>query len=178
MKRTQTSPVRLNIYLPDQATRRRIKLIAAEQNLTLSHFCLQAIQAQLTQTDNEKQRTLLKQGRGSGTEIPTTGLRWSGFSGQFGRSNSPGPKVGKPNGKKRGHRCQFGSHVGRPGNYSDQALLLAETWSKEETPLLAPCLLLTEVTNALYKRIIRKEMDLPKIPRGAGRDTGLRNRDS
>jgi hypothetical protein len=54
MTRSQTSPVRLNIYLPDQATRRRIKLIAAEQNLTLSHFCLLAIQAQLPQRDNEK----------------------------------------------------------------------------------------------------------------------------
>jgi hypothetical protein len=61
MTRTQTSPVRLNIYLPDQATRRRIKLIAAEQNLTLSHFCLLAIQAQLPQPDNEKQGTLLSE---------------------------------------------------------------------------------------------------------------------
>ena len=48
-----------------------------------------------------------------------------------------------------------------PENYSARALLLAETWSKEEARLLAPCLLLTEVTNALYKRILRKEMDLP-----------------
>jgi predicted nucleic acid-binding protein len=50
-----------------------------------------------------------------------------------------------------------------PENYSARALMLAETWSEEETRLLAPCLLLTEVTNALYKRIIRKEMDLPKV---------------
>jgi predicted nucleic acid-binding protein len=50
-----------------------------------------------------------------------------------------------------------------PENYSDKALQLAETWGEEETRLLAPCLLLTEVTNALYKRIIRKEMDLPKV---------------
>jgi hypothetical protein len=59
MMRNETSPVRLNIYLPDQATRRRIKLIAAERNLTLSRFCLQAIQAQLSQADIEKQRTPL-----------------------------------------------------------------------------------------------------------------------
>ena len=50
-----------------------------------------------------------------------------------------------------------------PEDYSDKALQLAETWGKEETRLLAPCLLLTEVTKALYKRIIRKEMDLPKV---------------
>lgn len=50
-----------------------------------------------------------------------------------------------------------------PETYSARALGLAETWSEEETRLLAPCLLLTEVTNALYKRIIRKEMDLPKV---------------
>jgi hypothetical protein len=56
MMRSTTSPVRLNIYLPDQATRRRIKLLATERNLTLSHFCLQAIQAQLSQADKEKQR--------------------------------------------------------------------------------------------------------------------------
>ncbi len=50
-----------------------------------------------------------------------------------------------------------------PENYSARALLLAETWDEQETCLLAPCLLLTEVTNALYKRIIRKEMGLPKV---------------
>ncbi|MFH0789534.1 MAG: type II toxin-antitoxin system VapC family toxin [Pseudomonadota bacterium] len=50
-----------------------------------------------------------------------------------------------------------------PENYSGQALMLAEAWGKEEIRLLAPCLLLTEVTNALYKRIIRKEMNLPKV---------------
>jgi predicted nucleic acid-binding protein len=49
-----------------------------------------------------------------------------------------------------------------PENYSVQALRLAETWGEEETRLLAPCLLLTEVTNALFKRIVRKEMDLVK----------------
>ncbi len=49
-----------------------------------------------------------------------------------------------------------------PENYSAQALLLAENWGEKEIGLLAPCLLLTEVTNALYKRIMRKEMDLAK----------------
>jgi hypothetical protein len=56
MNRNETSSVRLNIYLPDQATRRRIKLLATEQNVTLSHFCLRAIEAQLSEADKEKQR--------------------------------------------------------------------------------------------------------------------------
>ena len=78
---------------------------------------------------------------------------------QFGRSDLPGPKVGNLNGANRGHRCQLGSHVAVPENYSARSLLLAETWSDEETRLLAPCLLLTEVTNALHKRIIREEAE-------------------
>jgi hypothetical protein len=57
--RSETYPVRLNIYLPDQATRRRIKLKAAEENLTLSHFCLKAIEAQLSQAEKGKQETSL-----------------------------------------------------------------------------------------------------------------------
>jgi predicted nucleic acid-binding protein len=51
---------------------------------------------------------------------------------------------------------------GVPENYSVQALLLAENWGEKGISLLAPCLLMTEVTNALYKRIIRKEMDLTR----------------
>jgi hypothetical protein len=57
----ESSTVRLNIYLPDQATRRRIKLRAAEQNLTLSQFCLQAVQAQLPPEDRQKRPSLLTQ---------------------------------------------------------------------------------------------------------------------
>jgi hypothetical protein len=58
---SESSSLRLNIYLPDQATRRRIKLKAAEQNLTLSRFCLQAIDAQLSQAEEGKQETSLGQ---------------------------------------------------------------------------------------------------------------------
>jgi hypothetical protein len=57
--KNETSPVRLNIYLPDQATRQRIKLKAAEENLTLSRFCLQAIEAQFPQAEKEKEETSL-----------------------------------------------------------------------------------------------------------------------
>jgi predicted nucleic acid-binding protein len=47
-----------------------------------------------------------------------------------------------------------------PERYSQHALRLAERWARRGTRLLAPCLLLPEVTNALYKRIVRGEVDL------------------
>lgn len=48
-----------------------------------------------------------------------------------------------------------------PEPYSGQAIARAEQWAQTGTRLLAPCLLLAEVTNALYKRIVRGELDLP-----------------
>jgi len=47
-----------------------------------------------------------------------------------------------------------------PENYSTQALELANRWAQEETDLIAPCLMLTEVANALYRRVFREEMNL------------------
>jgi predicted nucleic acid-binding protein len=47
-----------------------------------------------------------------------------------------------------------------PEPYSERALELAEGWAGVGTRLLAPCLLIAEVTNALYKRIARGELDL------------------
>lgn len=47
-----------------------------------------------------------------------------------------------------------------PEPYSEQALTLADRWAQAATRLLAPCLLLAEVTNALYRRVVRKEMGL------------------
>ena len=43
---------------------------------------------------------------------------------------------------------------------SQHALSLASQWAERGLRLLAPCLMLAEVTNALYRRIIRGEMDL------------------
>jgi predicted nucleic acid-binding protein len=40
------------------------------------------------------------------------------------------------------------------------ALALASRWAQEGARLRAPCLLLAEVTNALYKRVVRGEMDV------------------
>ena len=47
-----------------------------------------------------------------------------------------------------------------PEAYSNQALVLANQWAQEHTHLIAPCLMLTEVTNAFYKRVARREMEL------------------
>lgn len=47
-----------------------------------------------------------------------------------------------------------------PERYSAAALGLAERWARDGTRILAPCLLLAELTNALYKRVLRREMEL------------------
>ncbi len=48
-----------------------------------------------------------------------------------------------------------------PEPYSDKALTLALRWARAGTRLLAPCLLVAEVTNAMYRRVVRGELDLP-----------------
>ena len=47
-----------------------------------------------------------------------------------------------------------------PEPNSEAALDRAARWAVEGTRILAPCLLLAELTNALYKRIVRRELDL------------------
>ena len=47
-----------------------------------------------------------------------------------------------------------------PEEHSSRALQLADRWSRTETRLLGPCLLIAEVTNALYKRVLRRELTL------------------
>jgi len=47
-----------------------------------------------------------------------------------------------------------------PERFSARALALARQWAEEETRLIAPCLLLTEVTNAFFKRLLRGEINL------------------
>lgn len=47
-----------------------------------------------------------------------------------------------------------------PEQYSEQALTLASRWADEEISIIAPCLLLSEITNAIYKRVLHQEMDL------------------
>ena len=48
-----------------------------------------------------------------------------------------------------------------PEPHSAEALARAEQWGQDDVHLLAPCLLIAEPTNALYKRVLRNEMDLP-----------------
>jgi len=47
-----------------------------------------------------------------------------------------------------------------PEPYSDKALTLALGWARAGTRLFAPCLLVAEVTNAIYRRVARGELDL------------------
>lgn len=47
-----------------------------------------------------------------------------------------------------------------PERFSERALALADRWARAGTRLLAPCLLLPEVTNALYKGVLRGESDI------------------
>ena len=47
-----------------------------------------------------------------------------------------------------------------PEPYSEEALKQAENWSDTGARLVAPFLLMSEITNALYKRILRGEIDL------------------
>jgi predicted nucleic acid-binding protein len=47
-----------------------------------------------------------------------------------------------------------------PEPRSAQALMMAQKWGQDNVHLLAPCLLIAELTNALYKRVLRDEMDL------------------
>lgn len=47
-----------------------------------------------------------------------------------------------------------------PEFHTDRALALANRWAQEDTELITPCLMLTEVTNALYRRVVRGEMNL------------------
>ena len=47
-----------------------------------------------------------------------------------------------------------------PETHSQQALALADYWGRQDISLVAPSLFLAEVTNALYKRVRRKEFTL------------------
>ena len=65
-----------------------------------------------------------------------------------------------------------------PELHSQEALMPAHDWSEAGVHLLAPCLLLAEVTNAVYKRVVRGELDMP-IAQAAlelilGFDVGIR----
>lgn len=46
-----------------------------------------------------------------------------------------------------------------PEPHSATALALAEQWGRDNVRLLAPCLLVAEVTNALHKRVRRGELN-------------------
>jgi len=47
-----------------------------------------------------------------------------------------------------------------PEAYSDHALSLVRRWAGEKVQLFTPCLMLSEVNNAIYKRVTRKEFTM------------------
>jgi len=47
-----------------------------------------------------------------------------------------------------------------PERHSATALALVDRWGRDNVRLLAPCLLIAEVTNALYKRVLRGELNV------------------
>ena len=49
---------------------------------------------------------------------------------------------------------------GMPEAFTDRALALASKWAQEEIQPIAPSLILPEITNAFYKRVIRGETNL------------------
>lgn len=56
MVRTFRKPparVRLNIYLPDSTLRRAVKAAAAEQDLSVSEYCVRAITSQLERDEED-----------------------------------------------------------------------------------------------------------------------------
>jgi len=48
-----------------------------------------------------------------------------------------------------------------PEVFTPQALALADRWVQDDILLIAPCLILVEVTNAFFRRVVRGEIDLP-----------------
>lgn len=47
-----------------------------------------------------------------------------------------------------------------PEPYTEQAFELAGRWANEGITLIAPSLILAEISNAIYKRVRRRELDL------------------
>ena len=47
MEKTKSASVRINIYVHDPGIRRQIKTVAAQKDLSVSEYCLQAIEGEL-----------------------------------------------------------------------------------------------------------------------------------
>jgi len=49
---------------------------------------------------------------------------------------------------------------GVPESHTERAFALVNRWAQEDTQPIAPCLILAEVTNAFYRRVVRGEIAL------------------
>jgi hypothetical protein len=57
MAKTKSTSVRINIYVHDPGIRRRIKTVAAQKDLSVSEYCLQAIEGQLAKEQQSPEET-------------------------------------------------------------------------------------------------------------------------
>jgi hypothetical protein len=57
MSKAKSASVRINIYVHDSGIRRRIKAVAAQKDLSVSEYCLQAIEGQLAREQQLPEET-------------------------------------------------------------------------------------------------------------------------
>jgi len=57
MAKEKSTSVRINIYVHDPGIRRQIKAVAAQKDLSVSEFCLQAIEGQLAKERQSPEET-------------------------------------------------------------------------------------------------------------------------
>ncbi len=57
MAKTKSTSVRINIYVHDPGIRRRIKAVADQKDLSVSEYCLQAIEGQLAKEQQSPEET-------------------------------------------------------------------------------------------------------------------------
>lgn len=57
MPKAKSNSVRINIYVHDPGIRRKIKTVAAQKDLSVSEYCLQAIEGQLAKEQQSPEET-------------------------------------------------------------------------------------------------------------------------
>ena len=57
MAKTKSASVRINIYVHDPGIRRQIKAVAAQKDLSVSEYCLEAIEGRLAKEQQSPEET-------------------------------------------------------------------------------------------------------------------------
>ena len=60
MAKARNTPVRINIYVHNPGIRRQIKAVAAQKDLSISEYCLQAIEGQLAKEQQSPEETEMR----------------------------------------------------------------------------------------------------------------------